>query len=97
MAGINQFSDSFREHCADLGFGVAETHQREGVGYRLVCAAIEKARQLGLKRIESDCLTDNHPAIALLRKAGFKEEGLRRNAISKAGQLRDIRLFGLLL
>ena len=36
-------------------------------------------------------------AVALLRSAGFFEEGVRRAAIRKNGRLRDTRAFGLVL
>ncbi len=97
MVGINRFEASARAHCAELGFGVAEKYQRQGVGYQLVGKVIDTARAIGLKRLEAECFADNMRAIALLRKAGFNEEGVRVGAIQKRGVLRDIRLFGLLL
>jgi len=97
MVGINRFETSARAHCAELGFKVAEKYQRQGIGYQLVCKVIDIARAIELKRLEAGCFADNTRAIALLRKAGFKEEGVRVGAIQKRGVLRDIRLFGLLL
>ena len=97
MASINRFTEISREHCGELGFSVREAYQRRGIGYQLVLAVLSKAREEGLQRIESSCFADNEPAIGLLHKAGFREEGLRIGAIKKQGQLRDIREFGLLL
>jgi RimJ/RimL family protein N-acetyltransferase len=97
MAGLDRFTDPSKAHCAELGFGVRKTHQRRGIGYRLVSAALDRARALGLKRIECSCFADNAAAIHLLKKAGFRDEGLRIGAIQKHGALRDIRLFGRLL
>ena len=97
MAGINQFEEEEKSHCAELGFGVSEDYQRQGIGYRLVSAATGRARALGLKRIESDCFADNAAAVALLRRAGFTEEGVRSKAVLRDGHLRDVCLFGLLL
>jgi RimJ/RimL family protein N-acetyltransferase len=68
MVGINQFSEPSRRHCAEMGFGVARDYARQGLGYRLVCAALDKARAIGLRRIEADCFAHNLAAIALLRK-----------------------------
>ncbi len=96
-AGL-QLSDKVeKRHTAELGYGVAEDRVGKGIGYRLAMAAIEVARQLKLKRIESDCLAENAASAALLRKAGFAEEGLRRGAVEKHGRLHDLRIFGLLL
>ncbi len=97
MAGINQFEDEEKPHCVELGFGVSEDFQRQGIGYRLISAAIDRARTLGLKRIESDCFADNAAAVGLLGKAGFTEEGVRYRAVLRDGHLRDVRLFGLLI
>lgn len=97
FAGINVFKKSFRSHCAELGFGVRKEYQKRGIGYQLVRGAIDKAHELNLRRLEADCFADNVAAIALLRKAGFKDEGVRVDAVKKAGSLRDVRLFGLLL
>ncbi len=97
MAGLERFTEPSKAHCAELGFGVRTAYQRQGIGYALVCAALEKARDLGLRRIECSCFANNVPAIRLLEKAGFHNEGLRMGAIQKHGELRDIRLFGQLL
>jgi RimJ/RimL family protein N-acetyltransferase len=97
MASINRFTESSKEHCGELGFSVREGHQRRGIGYQLVRAVLDKARKEGLQRIECSCFAHNEPAVGLLCKAGFREEGLRIGAIKKHGQLRDIREFGLLL
>jgi RimJ/RimL family protein N-acetyltransferase len=97
MIGVNRCEDPARRHCGELGFGVAEDYTRRGIGRQLLTAAIAKARQIGLTRLEADCFADNAAAIALLRKCGFAEEGLRIGAICKDGKLRDQRLFGLVL
>lgn len=97
FAGINVFKKSFRSHCAELGFGVRKEYQRRGIGCQLVRRAIDKARELNLERLEADCFADNVAAIALLSKAGFKQEGMRVHAVKKEGSLRDVRLFGLSL
>jgi RimJ/RimL family protein N-acetyltransferase len=96
-AGINRFRGPAREHCAEIGYGVAAAFARRGIGTRLVMAAMTKARQLGLSRLEADCFDDNHASIGLLRKCGFREEGRRFGAIRKDGRLRDQRVFGLML
>ena len=97
MAGLNCFQEPFKAHCAELGFGVARKSQRRGIGMALVRTCLEKARQLSLRRVEANCFAENLAAIALLKKAGFVEEGLQRGAIQKHGQLRDVRVFGILL
>ena len=97
MIGVNRFDGLSRRHCAEVGFGVAAAFTRRGIGSRLVAAAIRKAREVGLQRLEAGCFEDNVASVALLRKFGFQEEGLRIGAIRKDGKLRNRKLFGLLL
>ena len=97
MIGLNRHQEAARQHCGELGCGVAAAFARRGLGGRLLRAALQKARQLGLQRLEADCFADNVASITLLRKDGFQAEGLRVGAIGKDGQLRDQCLFGLLL
>ncbi|MBN1935892.1 MAG: GNAT family N-acetyltransferase [Anaerolineae bacterium] len=97
MAGIDRFMEPSKIHCAELGFGVRKEYRRRGIGYQLICAVLDKAREIGLKRIECSCFADNAAAISLLCKAGFRKEGVRKGAILKQERLRDISLFGLLL
>jgi putative acetyltransferase len=97
MIGLNRFDAPARGHCAELGYGVAAAFTRRGIGSRLFAAAIEKAQEVGVKRLEVDCFEDNAASIALIRKFGFQEEGLRIGAICKDGKLRNMSLFGLML
>ena len=97
MASVNRFTDASREHCGELGFSVREGYQRRGIGYQLVRAVLEKAREEGLQQIECSSFADNEAAAGLLRKAGFREEGMRVGAIQKDGRLRDVREFGVML
>ena len=97
MASVNRLTDASKEHCGELGFSVREGYQRRGIGYQLVRAVLGKAREEGLRRIECSIFADNRAASGLLRKAGFREEGLRIGAIKEHGRLRDVREFGLLL
>jgi RimJ/RimL family protein N-acetyltransferase len=97
MALLNRRTGPADAHCAKLGFSVRTEYQRPGIGYRLVCAVPDKARDMGIERIESCCFANNVPAIGPLRKVGFCQEGLRVGAVRKNGELRDICEFGLLM
>lgn len=97
MIGINRYKDKARDHSAEIGFGVAAAFTRHGIGCKLLKAAVGKARQLGLQRLEANCFDDNVASAALLRMCGFRDEGVRLGAICKNGILRDQRLFGLML
>ena len=64
-------------HCGTLGMGILPSHRRQGLGERLILRTIVEANRLGIDRIELDVYIDNHPAIALYRKVGFKAEGMK--------------------
>jgi ribosomal-protein-alanine N-acetyltransferase len=51
---------------------------------------------LRLHRIEAACLPSNQPSRAVLRRAGFSEEGLARQYLRINGQWRDHMLFAML-
>jgi RimJ/RimL family protein N-acetyltransferase len=68
-------------HSGGLGMGVLLDYRGQGVGSALLAAAINKAKSLGLTRIELTVRENNKAAIALYKKFGFGVEGLHRNAV----------------
>jgi RimJ/RimL family protein N-acetyltransferase len=65
-------------HVADLGLMVAADHRRRGVGTALLEAAVEWARQAGVRKLELHVFPWNEAAIALYDRFGFVREGYRR-------------------
>jgi RimJ/RimL family protein N-acetyltransferase len=65
-------------HVADLGLMVAADHRRRGVGTALLEAAVEWARQAGVRKLELHVFPWNKAAIALYDRFGFVREGYRR-------------------
>ncbi len=68
-------------HSGALGIGVLPPYRGQGLGEALIRKAIEKAKALGLTRIELTVRENNKPAISLYEKLGFVVEGLHRNAV----------------
>jgi RimJ/RimL family protein N-acetyltransferase len=82
----------------ELGILVDAAWRGRGVGSGLMCAAIEWARARGLHKLCLEVFPANAPAIALYRKYGFVEEGLRPKQYRRAnGELWDSLAMGLLL
>lgn len=73
-------------HSGSLGIGVLEQYRGQGIGEALMRAAIAKAQDRGLQRIELTVREHNKPAIALYEKMGFQVEGLHRNAVRIGGE-----------
>ncbi|HEY3354176.1 MAG TPA: GNAT family N-acetyltransferase [Polyangia bacterium] len=55
-------------------FAIAPTHQRRGLGRRLLAATLDAARAIGLQ-LKLEVHRDNAAAIALYRAAGFAPLG----------------------
>lgn len=82
----------------ELGMAVARGWRGRGVGSALLEAAIAWAREQGLHKLSLSVFPHNAAAIALYRKYGFVEEGLRVKHFRRAsGELWDALEMGLLL
>ena len=70
LVGAAHWFRSRDDHgAADLAVEVADSHQRGGLGGRLVALLAERARQQGITRFTAWALSDNHGVQALLRHA----------------------------
>lgn len=82
----------------DLAMLVDRDWRGRGVGSALVRAAIHRARGQGLHKLSLEVFAGNTAAIALYRKCGFLEEGLRTGQYRRAsGELWDTAIMGLAL
>jgi RimJ/RimL family protein N-acetyltransferase len=64
-------------HVADLGLMVAASHRRQGVGTALLRAAVDWARESGVRKLELHVFPWNTGAVALYERFGFVQEGYR--------------------
>lgn len=84
-------------HVGHLGMGVLKNFRGRGIGRRLAEATIEKARVLGLEKIELSVYSSNDAAIALYRNLGFLEEGRKTRGRLVDGVYDDVVLMALVL
>lgn len=82
-------------HVATLGVGVIHSHRGQGIGRKLIDAAIAKARDQGIEIIELSVQGSNARAIALYRKMGFVEEGRKIRGRLVDGIYEDVILMAL--
>lgn len=68
-------------HSGVLGIGVLAEYRGRGVGQALILASLNKAKTIGLTRVELTVREKNEAAISLYKKFGFEVEGLHRNAV----------------
>jgi RimJ/RimL family protein N-acetyltransferase len=76
-------------HVADLGLMVAAAHRRRGIGTALLDAAVEWARQAGVRKLELHVFPWNKAAIALYDRFGFVREGYRRGHYRRGDEFVD--------
>ncbi|MBC6404868.1 MAG: GNAT family N-acetyltransferase [Rhodospirillales bacterium] len=80
-----------------LGYWIGEPYARQGyMTEALELVARFAFRDLGLHRLEAACLPGNQPSQRLLRRLGFREEGLARSYLRIDGQWADHLLFARL-
>lgn len=83
---------------AHLGMFVEREHRGQGVGRRLLAAAVEWARESGCHKVVLEVWPHNHVAIRLYESAGFATEGRRfRHHRRRDGTLWDSIEMGLIL
>ncbi len=73
-------------HVADLGLMVASEARRQGIGTALLHAAVEWARETGVRKLELHVFPWNHAAIALYDRFGFEREGYRKGHYRRGGE-----------
>ena len=91
MIGLHLVQPGLRRaHVRGLGISVAKDWQGQGVGQRLMEAAMHWADNwAGILRIELTVLVDNQRAIALYERHGFVQEGRMRSHILRDGVFAD--------
>lgn len=68
-----------------LTLAVRPSARRQGLAALLVTAALEMACGMGAKFVFLEVAADNHAAIALYEKAGFRRHGTRRGYYARGG------------
>lgn len=81
---------------ATIGYWVSERFAGRGITTTAVAMATDVAfDQLGLHRMEICIRPENHASLRVVRKLGFRYEGLRRRFIHIDGDWRDHHAFAL--
>lgn len=83
-------------HSGEFGMSVRQSHWGLGIGTLLVDALIQWAKATDIiKKINLRVRTDNHRAIILYEKRGFKIEGTMRKELFVDGEYFDYHWMGL--
>jgi ribosomal protein S18 acetylase RimI-like enzyme len=93
---IASFNRPALAHSGVLRMGVIKSHRGTGLGGKLMRIVIDKAKEIGITRIELEVREDNTRAIEFYTKFGFEVEGVKRNACKTDGAYSNILIMGLL-
>jgi len=72
--------DSKQAHVGSFGIDIDEEYWGQGVGSKAMEFIIEKARENGVQRFETEYIRGNSRAGNLYRKYGFQKEGVREKS-----------------
>ncbi len=88
--GLTASSRPRTRHCGNVGMGVHDDYVGQGVGQKLMEAALDIADNwLNLRRVELTVFVDNNRAIRLYERTGFVVEGSLREYAFRDGQYVD--------
>ena len=94
FTGLDKFSAK-----TEVGYWLGKKHWRQGITTEAMKAMVKFAfRKLKLVRLQADVAIENKASANLLKKIGFKKEGLKRKSAraKSTGKWHDTYVFGLL-
>jgi ribosomal protein S18 acetylase RimI-like enzyme len=84
------------KHTGTMGLGLIKKYRGIGIGKSLIQAALDKARAIGLTRVELTVREGNSHALEIYKKFGFQVEGVKKKAVCIDGVYEDITCMALL-
>ena len=83
-------------HSGVLGLGVVKAYRGQGIGKALLRTTLDRARAIGLTRVELTVRQPNVRAVELYKKIGFAVEGVKKNGVRVDGKYEDLICMALL-
>lgn len=78
---------------AEVSIYVSKMAQRKGIGYALLSALITESENNHIWTLQAGIFPENAASLALHKKCGFREVGLREKIGQLHGKWRDMMLF----
>jgi RimJ/RimL family protein N-acetyltransferase len=76
---------------AEIGYSVVRTHRGRGIATQAVAALAQEAFAVaGVRCLRAYCLPDNAASRAVLRRNGFRDDGVLRHGAVVAGRTVDV-------
>ncbi|MHA1448394.1 MAG: GNAT family N-acetyltransferase [Candidatus Hodarchaeales archaeon] len=86
---VHRFTDSRRNHICDFFVYIHQDYHNKGIGTELIRIMINWAEKQGVMKIKLGVFEDNHRAIHLYEKFGFREESRFRKELYRNGDYFD--------
>lgn len=96
VGGIAMHAPDARSGRCVLDFWVRPSFSRRGIGAEAVRALTERSFAAGAARVELLVEPNNRASRALAAHVGFRQEGVLRGMLVRAGRPRDVAVYGLL-
>lgn len=94
-AAIHRLAAEWLRHVGEIDLLVASDYRGSGLGEQLAKAALDQAKAAGFSKISVDMVAGQDRAIALFKKLGFEQEGLRKgHARDRDGNFWDMVMMG---
>ncbi len=88
---------SKQAHVATLGISIASEYQSMGLGDKAMKYIIRLSKELGVKRLDLEVISENKRAQRLYRKHGFVKEGVKKKAYRQNRKYLDVHVMARIL
>jgi RimJ/RimL family protein N-acetyltransferase len=85
------------KHTGSVGMGLLPDYRGRGLGTQLLTRCLDWARDAGITRVELEAREDNVDALALYRRLGFVQEGIKARGMRVHGEYVNTVIMALLL
>ena len=90
-AAMHHNEVSWQRHLGELRLQVGPAYRSKGLGRALAGEIFAIAREMGLRKIVGQMTPDQHQAVAMVKRYGFKTQAeLRDFVIDRSGRTRDL-------
>lgn len=81
-------------HVGELGIALLQEYRDEGIGSELIATLIDLAKKMKLRLLTLNCFENNHRALHLYHKLGFRRGGMIPHAILYKGEyLGEVKMY----
>ena len=97
IGSVGLHSGTMQHRKSELGYWLAPSHWSRGIMKRALQTLLEHVfQERALNRISARIAPNNEASLALVRRLGFRKEGLERQGYCVDGEFKDVEVWSLL-